>query len=178
MSENEEIWASIIGGVVGAAIAAPSKEDKELLNEYKKLKSEINLRLSKIPILPNYEKLSQSPLYYNAFRESYRAYSYGLYRSSVTGASVLIETMLRGKFEGATMRLILMDNTPEKKKKTFYELIELAKKSDIISVMEYHLLHGLRGERNDSVHDALREINEEDAVLILQIAIRIINKLL
>lgn len=160
MSNNEELWAAILGGLVGAAIAKPKPEDQEDLARYRTLQQEINTRQQKIISLPDFNKLNRKPEYYNAFIESYRAYSFGLFRSSVVVASVLIETILKEKYGT----------------KKFYELIEDARGKEITD-LEYYLLHGLRSERNDSVHDVLREVREEDAIMILNITIKVIGKL-
>jgi len=94
-------------------------------------------------------------------------------------ASALIESMLREKFEGGIFGIIFVEAITKKKekRKNFYGLIEEAKKQEFLSQSEYYFLHGLRSERNDSVHDVLREISEGDAVIILNIAIKIIDKL-
>jgi len=162
MTQDNEIWAAIFGGLVGAALASPKPEDRKDLEEYKSLKQAINLRQQKISLLPDFNRLNRKPAYYNAFIESYNAYSFGLFRSSVIVASALIENLLKEKFGD----------------KKFYELIEEANKQGILTGLEYHLLHGLRSERNDSAHDILREIRDEDAIMILNITIKIIGKLI
>jgi hypothetical protein len=162
MTQDNEVWSAVLGGLVGALLASPKSEDKQDLKEYRSLKQEITIRQQKIGIFPDFSKLNQKPQYYNTFIESYKAYSFGLFRSSVIVASALIESMLKEKFGD----------------KKFYDLIEEAKKQKIISEMEYYLLHGLRSERNDSAHGVLREIQEGDAIMILQITIKVIGKLI
>lgn len=161
MTQDSEIWAAIFGGLIGAALAKPKPEDQQNLEKYKTLQLEINTRQQKITLLPDFSKLNRRPEYYNAFIESYKAYSFGLFRSSVVVASVLTESILKEKYGN----------------KKFYDLIEDAKDKEITG-LEYYLLHGLRSERNDSVHDVLREIREEDAIMILNIVIKIIGKLI
>ena len=160
MTQDNELWAAIFGGLIGAALTKPKPEDQQDLAKYKALQQEINARQQKITALPDFNKLNRKPEYYNAFIESYKAYSFGLFRSSVVVASVLIETILKEKYGS----------------KKFYDLIEDARNKEITD-LEYYLLHGLRSERNDSVHDVLREIREEDAIMILNIVIKIIGKL-
>ena len=160
MTNNDELWAMIFGGLIGAALAKPKPEDQRSLERYQALQQEINTRQQKLTSLPDFNRLNRKPEYYNAFIESYKAYSFGLFRSSVVVASVLIETILKEKYGN----------------KRFYDLIEDARNKEITD-LEYYLLHGLRSERNDSVHDVLREIREEDAIMVLNITIKIIGKL-
>jgi len=180
MTQNNELLAMILGGFIGAAISSPNPADKQALENYKAFQSQINFRSQKIPLTQELiSKLGKKPEYYNAFIESYRAYSYGLFRSSVAVASALIETTLRDKFEKNLADLFSEAITKEKpKRKTFYNLIEDAKKTGLIEESDYHFLHGLRSQRNNSVHEVLTEVSELDSVMILNIAIKIIGKLI
>ena len=180
MTQDNELLAALVGGIFGAALASPNQEDKKSLEAYKTAQAEINSRTQKIPISQAFiSKVGKRPEYYSAFVESYRAYSHGLFRSSVIVASALIESMLRNKFEGnlAYMFNELMKKR-EIKKRNFYELIEEAKKTKFIDDKDYYFLHGLRSGRNDSAHDVLKEVSEIDSVMTLNIAIKIIEKLM
>ncbi|MFA5070909.1 MAG: hypothetical protein WC511_00890 [Candidatus Pacearchaeota archaeon] len=179
MTENNELLAALIGGFIGAAIASPNPVDKQALENYKAFQNQINLRTQKVPVNQNLlSQLGKKPEYYSAFIESYRSYSYGLFRSSVSVASALIESILREKFEGSFANLISEMISKERfKGKNFYELIEEAKKTKLIEGPDYHFLHGLRSQRNNSVHDVLKDVSELDAVTILNITIKIIWKL-
>ena len=108
--------------------------------------------------LPNIKKLLQNPKYYNPFIEAYKTYSYGFYRSSVILFGAIIESLLREKYGDLK----------------FYELIEKTKSDKFITDTDYYFLHGIRSERNSSAHEVLRETTEEDAILV----IRIVNKLM
>ena len=180
MTQNDTLLAMILGGFLGAAMSAPNPADKQALENYKAFQSQINLRSQKIPLTQEIiSKLGRKPEYYNAFIESYRAYSYGLFRSSVSVASALIESILREKFENSLTNLFAEALTKEKvNKKTFYDLIEEAKKTKLIEEPDYHFIHGLRSQRNNSVHEILKEVSELDAVMVLNIAIKIIGKLI
>lgn len=158
MTNDNEIWAAILGGIIGAAAASPKPEEKAELQEYRTLKQEILLRQQKIGDLPNIRKLLQNHRYYNPFIEAYKTYSSGFYRSSVILFSAIIESLLREKYGDLK----------------FYELIEKAKIDNFITETDYYFLHGIRSERNISAHEILREITEEDAILV----IRIVNKLM
>jgi len=89
-------------------------------------------------------------------------YLYGFFRGSSIFCSAVIESLLKEKYGD----------------KKFYELINEAEKNKIITKAEMHYLHGLRLERNDFVHNVLREIKEEESQLILRITINLLNKLL
>lgn len=180
MIKDDELLAMILGGFIGAALASSNPADKQALENYKAFQSQINARSQKIQLTQEIiSKLGKKPEYYNAFIESYRAYSYGLFRSSVSVASVLIESILREKFENSFANLLTEAITKEKsKKKNFYDLIEDAKKTSLIEEVDYHFLHGLRSQRNDSVHEILKEVSELDSIMVLNIAIKIIWKLI
>ena len=57
-------------------------------------------------------------------------------------------------------------------------LIEIAGENGLLDEADVHYLHGLRLDRNDLVHDIQREVKEDDNHLILQIASRLLNKIL
>jgi len=162
MANNDEIWAAIFGGVVGAALAAPKPEDKQDLEIYRRQKQEILLRQQKIGKLPDALGLFNKAEYYNTFIEAYKMHLHGFFRGSIIVSTAVIESLLKDKYGD----------------KKFYELIEKANSDKIIGLMDYHLLHGLRSERNDSTHNILREIREEDSQLVLQIVIRLINTII
>jgi hypothetical protein len=180
MTDDENILAMILGGFIGAALAKPNQQDQQMLENYKLFQSQLNNRAQKIPLTPSFiSKLGKKPEYYNAFIESYRAYSYGLFRSSVAVASALIESMLKERFDSSFSQAfneILSKKKP--KRKSFYDLIEEAKKERILEESDYHFLHGLRSQRNNSVHDVLKDVSELDSVMILNISIKIIDRLI
>lgn len=180
MAQNDALLAMILGGFIGAAISSPNPADKQALANYKAFQSQINLRTQKIQLTQEFiSKLGKKPEYYNAFIESYRAYYYGLFRSSVSVASALIESTLKEKFEKSPANLFAESLNKEKTKiKAFYDLIEEAKKTNLIEESDYHFLHGLRSQRNNSVHEVLKEVSELDAVMVLNITIKIIGKLI
>lgn len=162
MADDEQIWAMILGGLIGAALAAPKVGEKQELQEYRNLKQQLLLRKQRLGDLPSLEKLRSKPQLYNLFIESYKMYLYGFFRGSSILCSVVIESLLKEKYGD----------------KKFYELINEAEKNKIITKAEMHYLHGLRLERNDFVHNVLREIREEESQLILRITINLLNKLL
>ena len=162
MAEENDGWAMILGGLIGAGLAAPKPEDKQELQEYRNLKQQLSLRQQRLGSLPSMEKLRSKPQAYNLFIESYNMYLYGFFRGSSILCSALIEFLLKEKYGN----------------RKFYDLINEAEKNKIITTAETHYLHGLRLERNDFVHDILREVKEEDSNLILKITINLLNKLL
>ena len=183
MSDEDGLIGALIGGILGAALASPKPEDKKALEEYRAFQSQINSKVQRVPVSQDLiNKLGRRPEYYNSFIESYRAYSYGLFRSSNVVASALIESMLRERFEGGIAGVFAQAfarrERKEVKKKNFFGLIEEAKKEKIIEDSDYYFLHGLRSQRNDSAHDVLKEVSELDSATILNIAIKIIGKLI
>lgn len=156
--DDEDLLKMFIGGLIGAALASPKPEDKKDLEEYKRLKQEIVLRQRKVGDLPYIVKLLKNPLYVKPFTEAYKTYLYGFYRSSIILNIAIIESLLKEKYGD----------------KDFYDLIEEAKKQSFIDQTDYHFLHAIRTQRNLSAHDILKEVSEEDAVLV----IRIVNKMM
>lgn len=162
MGKNDELWAAVLGGLVGAAISAPKPEDKQDLETYRRLKQEIVLRQQQVGTLPNYSNLFSRPEYYNTFIEAYQMHLNGFYRGSVIISSAVIESLLREKYGDGQL----------------YDLVEKAKADQLIGVMDYNLLHVVRSQRNDSVHNILQGVREEDSRIVLQIVIRVINTIL
>ncbi|PMB76225.1 MAG: hypothetical protein C0177_07280 [Fervidicoccus fontis] len=161
MPKDDEIGAMILGGIIGAILAAPKPEEKQELQQYRNLKTQISLRQQRVGVLPSLSKIMSKPMIHSLFTEAYRTYLFGFFRSSVILSSALLELLLKEKFGD----------------KRFFELIELAKKEALINEIEYHFLHGVRLQRNDAIHNFEKEIREEDALIALRIAIDAINKL-
>jgi len=164
MAKDDEIWAMILGGIIGATLAAPKPEEKQELQEYRTLKQQIALRQQMVGNMSQQllSKILMKPQVYDLFVESYRTYLFGFFRSSVILCTALIEGLLKEKFGD----------------KKFFELIDLAKKEGLISESEYYFLHGIRAERNDAVHNYARVIKEEHSVIVLRMTMRMIDKLL
>lgn len=162
MSNDEQEWAMILGGLIGARLAAPKPQDKQELQEYRNLKQLLALRSQRLGNLPSLELLRSKSQYYNVFIEAYNSHLYGFFRSSSILCASLIESLLKEKYQ----------------KKTLAELIEEAKTQNLISVGEYHYLHGLRCERNNIVHAVFNEVKEEDSALILRMTIKLLDKIL
>jgi hypothetical protein len=160
--KDEEIWAMILGGIIGAALVAPKPEERQELQEYRNLKQQIALRQQRVGAPAPLNKIISKPQIYNLFAEGYRTYLFGFFRSLVIICSALVEFLLKEKFGD----------------KRFFELIELARKEDLITESEYYFLHGIRSERNDAVHNFDREIREEDSIIVLRIANKILDKLI
>jgi len=159
--DESELGAMLLGGFIGAILASPKPEEKQELQEYRNFKQQVALRRQKIGDLPSLQKLMAKPSVYNAFREAANMFLFGFFRSSAVLCSAIIETLLKEKFG---------DNK-------FYDLIENAKDKQLLTNPETHYLHALRLERNDFAHNVLREVNEDDALLILKITNKIIDKL-
>jgi hypothetical protein len=159
--DESEFWAMIFGGIMGAALAAPKPEEKQELQEYRNFKQQIAIRRQKIGDMPSLQKLMAKPSVYNALTEAAKMYMFGFFRGSVVLCSAIIEALLKEKFGDDK----------------FYDLIEKAKGTKLLASSETHYLHALRLERNDFAHNVLREVNEDDALLILKITNRIIDKL-
>lgn len=155
--EDEDLLKFLLGGFIGAVIAAPKPQDKQDLESYRRLKQEMTLRQQKVGDLPNIYKLLGSR-YNKPFLESYKMYLYGFFRGSIILSTLIIESLLKERYGD----------------KKFYLLIEAAKNNNLMNYTDYHFLQAIRNERNDSAHDLSREITEEDAVIV----IRIVNKLL
>ena len=162
MAKDDQAWAMVLGGLIGAGLAAPKPQERQELQEYRNIKQQLWLRQQRLGALPDLEKLRARPQLYNSFVEACNMHLNGFFRGSAILCSVLIESLLKEKY-GA---------------KNFYELIKDAEQNKILTQAEVYYLHGLRLERNDFVHDILCEVKEEDSQLILRITIKLLNKIL
>jgi len=77
MPKDDEITAMILGGIIGAMLAAPTAEEKQELQECRNLKQQISLRQQRIGFLPPLPKIMSKPMIYNLFTEAYRTYLFG-----------------------------------------------------------------------------------------------------
>jgi hypothetical protein len=159
--DDDELGAMLLGGVIGAILAAPKPEEKQELQEYRNFKQQVALRRQKIGNIPSLQKLMAKPSVYNAFTEAVKMYMFGFFRGSAVLCSAIIEALLKEKFGDDK----------------FYDLIEKAKGTKLLAGSETHYLHALRLERNDFAHNVLREVNEDDALLVLKITNKIVDKL-
>jgi len=156
--QDDDVLKVLLGGLIGAAIASPKLEDKQDLERYRQMQREMNERQKKVGDLSYITKLLKNPKYDKSFIEAYRMYIFGFFRGSVILSSAIIECLLREKYGD----------------KDFYQLIEEAKKQGFIELSEYHFLHAIRTQRNISAHDVLKDVSEDDAILV----IRIVNKIM
>ena len=156
--ENDDILNMLLGGAIGAMLASPKIEDKQDLEKYRQMQKEMSERQKKVGDLSYISKLLNDPRYNKAFIESFRMYLYGFFRGAVIISSAIIECLLKDKYGN----------------KKFKDLIEEAYKNKFVDETDYHLLHSLRSERNYSAHEILKEVTEDNAVLI----IRIVNKIM
>ena len=155
-------WGLIFAGLVGAILAAPKQEEKQELEYYRNIKQQISARIEKIGNLEISRKLIPKPLLYNLFKEACNMFSYGSFRGASVFSVVVIENILREKY----------------KEDNFKKLIEKAKNDNLIELNDKHYLDGLRVDRNNLIHDASRKINENESLFLIQLSIRIMNKIL
>jgi len=161
-NESNEVWAVILGGIIGAGLASPKPEDKRDLAEYRAIKQQTLLRQQNLGKLPELDKLRPKPQLYNLFIEAYRCHVSGFFRASSILSAALLESVLKEKYG----------------EKKFYMLIDEAEKNKGVTTAEKHYLQAIRLERNNFVHNVTREVLETDSQLVLQITIRLIDKLL
>jgi hypothetical protein len=163
MANDDNFWGGIIlGGLMGAGLASQKPEDKQELQQYRATQQQILVRKQRIGDLSVLDKLRQKPSPFNLFVESCNMFVYGFFRGASVFSSAVIENILKGKYN----------------EENFKKLIEKAKRDKLINTAEEHYLNGLRLDRNSLVHDASREINENESLMIIQIAIRIMEKIL
>ena len=157
-------WGFIVAGLVGAILAAP-KEEKQELEYYRNIKRQISARIEKIKNPENSDilnKLEQKPHLCNLFKEAYNMFGSGFFRSAFVFSVMVIENILREKYG----------------KGNFENLIEEAKKDNLIESGDKLRLDSLRVDRNNLIHDASREIDESESLFLIQLSIRIMNKIL
>jgi hypothetical protein len=163
MADNENFWGGLfLGGLAVAAMAAPNLQDVQELQQYRNAQSQILARKQRIGDLSVLERLRQNPPLFNLFVESCNMLAYGFYRGACVFSIAVIENLLKEKYKD--------DN--------FKSSIDKAKKDALIEEVEEHYLNGLRLDRNSLVHEASREINENEALMTIQLAIRIMKKIL
>ena len=160
---NDDFWgALILGGLVGAGLAAPKQEEKQELEECRNTKQQILARKGRIGNLDILSRLIRKPPLYDLFTEACSMFSYGFFRGASVFSVVVIENILREKY----------------KEGNFEDLIKEAKKDNLIELGDKHYLDALRVSRNNLIHDASREINENESLFLIQLSIRIMNKIL
>ncbi|MCK4395249.1 hypothetical protein KAW96_01500 [candidate division WOR-3 bacterium] len=162
MADNDDFWGGIIlGGLLGAGLAPPKQGEKSELQNYRNINQQYLFRKQKLGDLSIFEKLRNKPEIYNLFLESCNLFIYGFFRGASIFSIVVIENILREKYQD--------DN--------FKSLIDKAKKDKLIENVEEHYLNGLRLDRNSLVHNATRQINENESLMIIHLAIRIMKRL-
>ena len=163
MANKDDFWGGVIlGGLMGGALASPKPEEKQELQQYRATQQQFLARKQRIGNLSILDKLRQEPASFNLFVESCKMFTYGFFRGACVFSILVIENLLRKKYN----------------EKNFKTLIEKAKEDKLIELTEEHYLNGLRLDRNSLIHDASREINETESLMIIQLAMRIMQKIL
>ncbi len=163
MTNESDFWSGIIlGGLMGASLASAKQSEKEELEQCRTEKQQRLMRKQRIGDLSILNKLRQKPFSYNVFVESCNMFICGFFRGACVFSVAVIENLLREKYE---------DNN-------FKALIEKAKKDNLIDQTEEHYLNGLRLDRNELIHDISREISENESLMIIHLAIRVMRKIL
>jgi hypothetical protein len=163
MANNDDFWGGIIlGGLMGAGIASPKPEEKQELQQYRATQQQLLARKQRIGNLNILDRLRQKPSSFNLFVESCNMFIYGFFRGACVFSIAVIENELREKY----------------KEENFKKLIDKAKDDKLIEPTEEHYLNGLRLDRNSLVHNASREINENESLMIIHLAIRIMERIL
>lgn len=161
--KQDDFWASIVfAGLTGAALAAPKLQDTQELQQFRNNRSQLQLRVQKIGDLSILEKLRQKPSMYNLFVESCNMFVNEFFRGASVFSIAIIEHLLKEKYS----------------ENNFKKLIDKAKEDNLIKSVEEHYLNGLRMDRNSLIHDSERQINENESLMIIHLAIRIMTKLL
>lgn len=159
---NDDGWALLLGGLIGAGLASPNPQQKQVDDQYRQYFQQVNLRSQKLGELPRLELLKMKEKFYSVFIESYKMHIHGFFRGATILATSLIEAILKERFGTKKLK----------------DLIDEAKEAKLITVGEFHYLHGIRHERNNVVHEVFNEVSEDDSALIMRITIKLLNKVL
>lgn len=166
-TQDDDILAGIIigglfGGLVGASLALPKLSEQDELQQYRVAQQQLLIRKQRIGNLSILYKLRQRPALFNLFVESFNMFIYGFFRGSSVFSIAVIENLLKEKYN----------------KENFKMLIDNAKADKLINEKEEYYLNGLRLDRNDLVHNASCEISENESLMIIHLAMRIVNEIL
>lgn len=163
MENNDDFWGGILlGGLLGAGLNSPKPEEKQELQQYRAAQQQFLARKQRIGDLSILDRLRQKPTLFNLFVESSNMFIYGFFRGACVFSIATIENLLREKYQ----------------ENNFKVLIDKAAEDSLIQQTEMHYLNGLRLDRNALVHDASREITENESLMILHLAMRLVEKIL
>jgi len=155
-------WDDIlIGGFIGALLAAPKKEDVQELNQYRAERHEIEGRRQAFGTYTMPSALAQYPKILKVMQEVYGLYLLGYYRAASLFSIVTIEAILKEKY-GALK---------------FENLIEQARAESVINQSDYNYLTGLRLDRNKLLHE-LEDKNIDDAQIIIKLTLKLVKLIL
>ncbi len=185
MAKKEENDNSALIGIgaflIGAALAQPSKENAQKLNQlksneylfnqfqlnYHDFQSYLNERTIKnkrwesLGELKINQRIANHPEIQNFFNEAVNMFFEGFFRGACISCAIVMEALLKENFGD----------------KRFVDLIDEAKDANMLSNSEKHYLHGIRLDRNDFVHTINHEAGENDAKVVILITSKIINKI-
>ena len=163
MANNDDFWGGILlGGLMGAGLASPKPEEKQELQQFRATQQQLLARKQRIGNLSILDKLRQKPASFNLFVESCNMFIYGFFRGTCVFSVAVIENLLREKYQ----------------ENNFKKLIDKAKADDLIKEPEEHYLNGLRLDRNDLVHDVSREISENESLMMVHLAVRVMERII
>ncbi|RHX89043.1 DUF4145 domain-containing protein [Leptospira stimsonii] len=189
---GENILLMALGGLIGVAMAQPKNEEKIKLQQFNSYQEEFNHYLSlrnhffeflssrekyfqfqnflkevrkknlKIRVIKKSQILIKDKILQSLMREAQTAFLYDMPRATVILSSTALEYILQKKYNSVS----------------FNEAIEKLYSEKLIRKPHYHFLHGLRSERNEHVHEAPADYNIDDAEMILNLTISLLDILL
>ncbi len=156
MSKQAE--ALVIGGIIGAILAAPKQTDVLELQNYRAQKAEIEKRKTSLGEPHVTPKFKDDTKVYSNFTDAYNLFLAGYFRASAFFSILTVELALKNKYG----------------EYDFNNLIEKAKNDGILDQMNYHFITGMRIKRKVLAHD-FSEVAFDDADIIIKLTIRMLN---
>ncbi len=186
MAKNDEeslgylLLGGLLGGIIiGAATSASKsktnttkvvdrqkyldflKYENEFTN-FKNWKDGVEQRFNKLKPLPEKRQLIRDKIALRGIQEAINLYSLGYFRWSIIACISTLEYLLKKKLT----------------EDSFNKLIEKAHDTNLISTSDYHFLHGLRNDRNDTIHEIEKVITEDDSRLAVLITLRVLKSII
>lgn len=135
--------------------------DRKLFEEYKYHRLVKNKRWQSLGNPNLNQNINNYPVIRDFFNDAVKMYLEGFFRNSCISCAIVIEALLKKKFG----------------EKRLVQLIDEAENSQIINRNDKHYLHGIRLDRNDYVHTINDGVAENDAKIVILITGKIINKI-
>lgn len=164
MTKNDDSMVAGLGFLAGLFLAAPKEQDRQDI-QYGRECRERNALLSHLKLNGSVPRLTNEHI-----REAARLFIRGFFRSACIMSAIAVEIALKEKYQ-------IINGIKKAAPESFKELTDWAEQEGILIRGDTSFIDGVRKLRNAYVHPESLNVTIQDAQLMFNVALRVINHL-